>query len=429
MNTLIKNVNICVGAVNNSIEFVYDGEIHIKNDKICFAGKKEDAPVFEAEKVIDAHNSMAMPGMQNIHTHNPMTLLRSVGGKYSLEDWLNKAIFPREAKLTFDAVYIGSLLAIMEMLRYGTTNFCDMYMFMDAQAKAVSDFKMRATLTHGSVSFDGSLDDYNKGIIFALDWNNKDNGRIRTGIAPHSCYLTNEHLLSQTAIDAKKYNLPVHTHISETRVEMQTVQDRFNCTPVELLKRTGILESRVIAAHCVWLTDNDIQSVKSHDFNIAHNPISNLKLASGIAPIAKYIEQGINVGIGTDGVASNNNLNLWEEMRIMPLLQKGLSYNPTLISPYQALYSATIAGAKALGYDDVGLIKEGYRADLFLIDTNNASAYPANSIEDDIIYALQGSDVFMTMVDGNVLYYNGEYPGFNKEEIFAEAKKAAKTLI
>ena len=222
--------------------------------------------------------------------------------------------------------------------------------------------------------------------------------------------------------------MPIHIHVSETKVENKTVMDRFNSTPVELLNKVGALENRVIAAHCVWLSDSDIEIVKNKSFHVAHNPISNLKLASGIAPVAKFLQNGINVGIGTDGVASNNNLNLWEEMRAMPLLQKGITGDPTLISPYEALYSATVAGAKALGYDDLGLIKKGYIADLFLVDMNNASSYPANSIEDDIVYALQGADVKLTMVDGNILYENGEYPGFNKKEIFAEAIKAAKAL-
>lgn len=428
MKTLLNNLTICVGADEGQIKFISDAEIHIDENRISFAGKSAEAPKFTAEKIIDADGALAMPGMINTHTHTPMTLLRSVGGNMTLEDWLNKAIFPREAKLTDDAVYIASLLGIMEMLRYGTCNFCDMYMHMDAQAKAVSDFQMRATLTHGSVSFDGSLDDYNEGLRFALDWNNKCNGRIKTGLAPHSCYLTTEGLLEQTAKDAKKYNLPVHTHVSETRTEVETVMDRYNGTPVDVLDRTGVLENRVIAAHCVWLTDNDIAIVKNKNFTVAHNPISNLKLASGIAPIGKFIDNGINVGIGTDGVASNNNLNLWEEMRAMPLLQKGFTGDPTVISPYETLYSATVAGAKALGYDDLGLIKKGYIADLFLIDMNNAGAYPSNSLEDNIIYALQGADVRLTMVDGNILYQDGEYPGFDKKEIFAEATKAARTL-
>lgn len=428
MKTILKNLNICVGADNGKIKFISDGQIHVDGNRILYAGKESDAPQFVADKIVDADGALAMPGMNNIHTHTPMTLLRSVGGNLSLEDWLNKAIFPREAKLSDDLVYIASILGIMEMLRYGTCNFCDMYMHMGAEAKAVRDFKMRATLTHGSVSFDGSLDDYYEGLKFALDWNNKEEGRIKTGLAPHSCYLTTESLLTHAASDARKYNLPIHIHVSETKVENKTVMDRFNSTPVELLNKVGALENRVIAAHCVWLSDSDIDIVKNKNFHVAHNPISNLKLASGIAPVAKFLQNGINVGIGTDGVASNNNLNLWEEMRAMPLLQKGITGDPTLISPYETLYAATVAGAKALGYDDLGLIKKGYIADLFLVDMNNASSYPSNSLEDDIVYALQGADVKLTMVDGNILYENGEYPGFNKKEIFAEAIKAAKAL-
>lgn len=429
MNTIIKNIHICQGVINNAISFIPNGEIHIQGNTIVYAGTVQNAPVFQAEKIIDGENGIAMPGMVNLHTHTPMTMLRSVGGNLNLEDWLNTAIFPREAKLNDDIVYLGSVLGIMEMLRFGTTNFNDMYMRMDAEAKAVRDFKMRATLGAGAVSFvEEDMADYDQSLEFALKWNNQDNGRIKTAIAPHSCYLTTNSLFKQTSIDAHKYNLPIHIHISETQTEVATVKEKFGLTPTQVLDKFGLLDLPIIAAHCVWLTEEDIALAKKANYTVAHNPISNLKLASGIAPITKYIQEGIKIGLGTDGVASNNNLNLWEEMRSMPLLQKGVTLNPTVITPAQTLHAATLAGAKALGYENLGIIKEGYIADIALIDMNNATAVPQNSLEDDLIYALQGSDVFCTMVDGNVLYYKGEYPGFNKQEIFDACKKAARSL-
>ncbi len=429
MKTLIQNIIICVGAENDKITFIPNAEIHVDQNTITYAGAADAAPALAYDKLIEGHGALAMPGMVNLHTHNPMTLLRSVGGNLKLEDWLQQAVFPRERKLSDEAVYLGSMLGIMEMLRYGTTNFCDMYMYMDAQAKAVAEVKMRATLGHGAVSFrEEDTSDYDKGIDFALRWKDKENGRIRTAIAPHSTYLTTDTLLKATNRDAEKYHLPVHVHISETKTEVQTVRDKFGATPPQVLHRYGILEHPVIAAHCVWLTDEDIELVSKYPFHIAHNPISNLKLASGIAPIIKFLEKGINVGIGTDGMASNNNLNLWEEMRAMPLLQKGVSLDPTAVSPAQTLYSATLAGAKALGYKNLGLLKKGYLADIVLVDLNTPTAQPSNSLEDDLIYALQGSDVCMTMVDGNVLYHNGVFTGIDKESIYSAVRQAAKSL-
>lgn len=429
MKTEIRNITICVGAVGDTIPFIEDSLLQIVDNRISYAGPLAGAPAFRADKIIDGDGALAMPGMVNLHTHNPMTLLRSVGGNLNLEDWLHKAIFPRERKLSDEAVYLGSMLGIMEMLRYGTTNFCDMYMFMDTQAKAVSEVKMRATLGHGAVSFkEEDTKDYDKGIDFAIRWNNKENGRIKTAIAPHSTYLVTDTLLRNTRKHAAELQLPIHIHISETQTEVQTVIDKFGARPPQVLEKYGLLEFPIIAAHCVWLTEEDMDLVKNYNFTVAHNPISNLKLASGVAPVIQFLEKGINVGIGTDGVASNNNLNLWEEMRAMPLLQKGVSLDPTVISPAQTLYAATIAGAKALGYEDLGLLKEGYLADIVLVDLNTPTAYPCNSLAEDIIYALQGSDVQMTMVDGNVLYHKGEYTGIDKNAIFKAVKAAAKSL-
>lgn len=429
MKTEIRNITICVGSVGDTIPFIEDGLLQIVDNRISYAGPSASAPAFCADKILDGEGALAMPGMVNLHTHNPMTLLRSVGGNLNLEDWLHKAIFPRERKLSDEAVYLGSMLGMMEMLRYGTTNFCDMYMFMDMQAKAVSEVKMRATLGHGAVSFkEEDTTDYDKGIDFATRWNNRENGRIKTAIAPHSTYLVTDTLLRNTRKHAAELQLPIHIHISETQTEVQTVIDKFGVRPPQVLEKYGLLEFPIIAAHCVWLTEEDMDLVKNYNFTVAHNPISNLKLASGIAPVIQFLEKGIHVGIGTDGVASNNNLNLWEEMRAMPLLQKGVSLNPTVISPAQTLYAATVAGAKALGYEDLGLLKEGYLADVVLVNTNTPTAYPCNSLEDDLIYALQGADVQMTMVDGNVLYHKGEYAGIDKNAIFKAAKAVAKSL-
>ncbi|NMD38200.1 MAG: amidohydrolase, partial [Christensenellaceae bacterium] len=427
--TKISNIVLCPGVdEETNIPFIYDAEIQIVDNTIVYAGKKELAPNFDFDEEIDGKGNLAMPGMINLHTHTPMTLLRSIGGNYNLEDWLNKAIFPREKKLSNESVAAGTKLGIMEMLRYGTTCYCDMYMFMDAQAKVVESSGMRAALSYGMTDFNGKCEDFEEGLRFAEAWNNKADGRITTCLAPHSTYLVSEKLLELSAEYAKKLNIPIHTHVSETQTELANVLDRFGLTPSQMLDKTGILDCNVIAAHCVWLTDEDFYLVSRKNFTVAHNPISNLKLASGIANSKKMLDMGIPVGLGTDGVASNNNLNLWEELKAFPLLQKGKHLDPVLISPAQALKAVGLNGAKALGYNNLGLIKEGYLADIILVSLNTVNTCPQLDLEQDLIYAMQGSDVLMTMVNGKVLYKDGQYTKFNTKDVLLEAKEAAKSL-
>ncbi len=429
MKTKITNIVLCPGVdTETNIPFIYDAEIQILDNTIVYAGKKDFAPAFNFDNEIDGKGNLAMPGMINLHTHTPMTLLRSVGGNLKLEDWLNKAIFPREKKLTNESVSAGTKLGIMEMLRYGTTCYCDMYMFMDAQAKAVESTGMRAALSYGMTDFDGKCKDFEEGLRFTEAWNNKADGRIKTCLAPHSTYLVSQKLLELSAEHAKRLNVPIHTHVSETQTEVNTVMERFGMTPSQMLDKTGILDCNVIAAHCVWLTDEDFDLVAKKNFTVAHNPVSNLKLASGIANSKKMLDMGIPIGLGTDGVASNNNLNLWEELRAYPLLQKGKHLDPMLITPAQALKSVGLNGAKALGYNNLGLLKEGYLADIILVDLNTSTACPQLDLEQDLIYSIQGSDVVMTMINGKVLYKDGEYTTFNKNDVLLEAKEAAKSL-
>lgn len=429
MKTKIKNIILCPGVDKElNIPFIYDAQINIDENIIVYAGSAKNAPEFKEDKLIDGNGNLAMPGMVNLHTHNPMTLLRSVGGEYGLEDWLHKAIFPRERKLTDESVYYGSMLGIMEMLRFGTTNYCDMYMHQPAQIKAMQAVGMRGTIAHGMVDFDDSCKDFYEGLEFAQKYNGYANGLIKTALAPHSTYLVTEKLLQLTYDNTKKLNTIIHTHISETQTEVATVKEKFGLTPVQVLDKYGLLELPVIAAHCVWLTDDDMQIVSNKNFTVAHNPISNLKLASGVANTAKMLELNIPVALGTDGVASNNNLNLWQEMNAFALLQKGKTLNPQTITPAQALRAATLTGAEALGYTNLGLIKENYIADIIMVDLGTTLAQPALDLENDLIYAIQGSDVIMTMVNGNILYNNGVYANIDKNDVYKQIKYWAKYL-
>ncbi len=430
MKISIEHIMMTAGVTDEKhVPFIKDAVIHIVDDKIVYAGKQCDAPPFEPDQVINGKDRLAMPGLCNLHTHVPMNIMRSVGSDLALEDWLHKAIFPVEKCLTDDTVSAGTDLAILEMLRFGITSFNDMYMRTDAIAQSVADSGMRAMLSYGVVDFDESTNDLPPGIAFAEKWHGGAQGRIRVAIAPHSVSCTTMPLLQKVkkVVDEKGYT--VHIHISETSTERQISLDRYGLSPAKYVDSLGLLEGSVIAAHCVWMDEEDIELFAKKGVVIAHNPVSNLKLASGIAPIAKMLDAGCKVTLGTDGVASNNNLNLWEEIKMMPLLQKGTMLDPTIVSPAQTFAAATSVGAKAMGFENLGLLKEGYQADLILVDIHNAHVEPMIDLESDLIYATQGSDVCLTMVAGKVLYQDGIYTTLDEKAVIARAVKESNALF
>ena len=430
MRTRITNISMTPGVTNEAhIPFIFDAEILIDGSLIVYAGKRENAPAFEADKTINGNGALAMPGLCNMHTHTPMTLLRSIGSDLPLDRWLNEAIFPVEKHLTDEAVRAGTDLGIMEMLRYGTTSFNDMYMRMDMEAEAVQESGMRALLGHGVVDFDESCSDLLPNIALIEKWNHAADDRIRVALAPHSEGATTQKVLEQVREAAQNYQVPVHIHVSETKLDFDGSMDRRGLTPPQYLDKLGLLDYPVLAAHCVWFTDEDIELFARKGAVVLHNPVSNLKLASGVAPIAKMMKAGCKVTLGTDGVASNNNLNLWEEIKLMPMLQKGITLDPTVVTPAQTIAAATSNGAAALGYPNLGLLKEGYLADLILLDMSGAHMAPCNDLESNLVYSAQGSDVCMTMVHGKVLYQNGEFTTLDTKLVIERARKEAGKLL
>lgn len=429
MRTRIFNVILTPGAVGEAhIPFIENAEVHIDNHLIVYAGKSETAPVFLADETIDGIGTLCMPGLVNLHTHTPMTFLRSVGADLVLDDWLHQAIFPLEKQWDGELIRSATDLGCMEMIRFGTTSFNDMYFYTNEIAEAVRDNGMRALLGHGIIDFDESCADLVEGIAMAEKWNHTCNDRIRFSLAPHSEGATTPKLMQKVVETAKHMELPIHVHVSETDFDLQGCLKRRGLTPPAYLEQLGVLDLPVIAAHCVWFNDADIEIFRKHGATIVHNPISNLKLASGIAPIAKMLKAGCKVAIGTDGVASNNNLNLWEEIKLMPMLQKGITLDPTVVSPAQTLAAATVAGAKAMGYNNLGLIKEGYLADLILLDLKNAHMTPTIDLESNLIYSAQGSDVCLTMVDGKVLYRDGRFMTLDRSETLLRAEAGAREM-
>ncbi|MFH1512876.1 MAG: amidohydrolase [Bacillota bacterium] len=429
MRTRITNCMLIPGVDGEShIPFIKDAQVQVDGSLIAYAGESVGAPEFVAEREIDATGCICMPGLVNLHTHTPMTFLRGAGADLTLDDWLNRVIFKLEAQWDHGLIRTATDLGCMEMLRFGTTSFCDMYMFTDTIVKAVRDNGMRALIGYGLVDPDGSCKDLKEGVELAKNWNRACNDRIRVSIAPHAEYTSTPQLIQSAAQAAIELNIPYHIHISETKAEHEGCIRRRGMTPMGYLHSLGALDVNVIAAHCVWLSDEDIDLAAKYRVTVAHNPVSNLKLASGIAPVAKMLSRGCAVALGTDGVASNDNLNLWEEIKLMPLLQKGTTLDPTVVSPAQALAAATSVGAKAMGYANLGMLREGYIADLILADIRTPHMTPNIHPESNLIYSLQGSDVRLTMVDGKVLYRDGEFLTIDAQAVLHAANEGANEM-
>lgn len=429
MRICIRNVTIMTGVRNEAhLPFIMNGEIHIVNETIVFAGKAEEAPAFEADRVIDGHNAVAMPGLINMHTHTPMITMRNTGNDMPLADWLQKAVFPVEHYWDDDGVLAASYLGIMEMLRFGTTCFNDMYMRMDMEAEAVEKSGMRAMLGYGIVDFDSVCRDFGPGVELIEKWNHKADDRIRISLDPHAENTTTPAVLEKVRKASLEYKVPIHIHVLETKPELDGCLERRGMTPPKYFESLGLLECPMIAAHCVWMSDEDIALFAKYGVTVVHNPMSNCKLASGIAPIYKMLQSGCNVTLGTDGVASNNNLNLWEEMKLMPMLQKVSLLDAAVVSPAQVIAAVTTNAAKALGYENLGMLKAGYLADLILVDMQVPNSTPVNDLETNLIYSTQGSDVCLTMVHGKVLYENGCFTTLDAQQVMRDAKRQTELL-
>lgn len=399
---------------------IKSGFIGIENDRISFVGESEPVD-FKPDEIIDGIHKLAMPGLVNSHTHSPMTLFRSYADDMHLEKWLFDYIYPAEDKLNGDYAYWGSMLGIAEMIKFGTTAFADMYFYMDDVAKAVLKTGIRACLSRGCQKFDEN--DANSDIRLKENielyntYHQKGDGLINVFIGPHAVYTCTPQYLKECYETAKELNTGLHIHLSETRIEVANCIEKYGATPIEHCYKQGILDSTVLAAHCVHPTEKEIQILKETGVNVVHNPESNLKLASGIAPIPKYLNNGINVCLGTDGASSNNNLNMFEEIHLASLINKGINYDATLVGAYDVLKMATVNGAKALGFSNTGKIAKDYKADIILLDIDKPHFLPKHDLIANLVYSAQGSDVDTVIVNGKILYRAGQYITLDFEKI------------
>lgn len=403
----------------------------IKNDLIAEISDEIDES--NVDKIIDGEGKVLLPGFVNTHTHLSMTLFRGLADDLSLDTWLNDHIWPMEANLNGDYCYAGALLGAVELIKSGTTTFSDMYFYMEDVARAVDEAGIRAVLSYGMIDF-GDAErreaEIKQNLTLFENCNGMADGRIKVFFGPHSPYTASEELLIKVRQLADEYNMGIHIHVSETQKEINDVSEEKGLRPFEYLDKIGFLGPDVVAAHSVWLSDEEIEIIKKHDVKISHNPCSNMKLASGIAPVSKLMENDICVSIGTDGASSNNNLDLIEELKTASLLQKVSTLDPNVLNSHEAIAMGTIKGAEALGLaDEIGSIEVGKKADIILIDTNSANMVPDSStLTSNIIYSANGSNVDTTICNGKILMENKKLTVLDEQEIYDKAREAIKNL-
>ena len=395
------------------------GDIVVEGDKIAEIALAP-APAGQGGQT---RPRLVLPGLVNCHCHAPMTLVRGLGGGLPLQRWLEEAIFPVEAKMTDEDIRAGAAWGAMEMLAGGTTCVADMY-YGKTYPLAFMDAGMRArTCIPGLSVIPGRLGQCVDGTRSWNKWMLEEaKGDVYMDVCIHSEYLTDEKFCRGLADANKELGRRLHVHVSETKREHEECIARHGKTPIAYLADTGILDNGGYAAHCVWCTDDDFRIMAEHDVSLVHNPTSNMKLGSGFARVARAMELGVNVALGTDGTASNDNLDMFEEMHLASLIHKGVANDPTVLSPWDVIEMATRNGAKALGRDDIGEIAVGKKADLCVVDIDKPHLVPALDIANLVVHSMHASDVVRTMVGGDIVYdkertgaeFDGVYQGFAK---------------
>jgi 5-methylthioadenosine/S-adenosylhomocysteine deaminase len=385
-------------------------------------------------RVYDGRNKLLMPAFYNAHTHLPMSLLRGHGENLALDAWLKTRIFPFEARMTSEDVYYGTMLSIAEMLRFGVVSASDMYYFCGAIARAVLESGVKANLGRAVTCSDdrGLLDlpAYRETLSLLEEFDGAGDGRLLIDFALHAEYTNSERVIREFAVALCERGARAQVHVSETKKEHEECKARHGGrTPVQYLSDLGVFDKPVVAAHCVHLEGDDFALLRAKGATVASCPKSNMKLASGVADAPRILGEGVNLALGTDGAASNNNLNMLEEIKFFALAQKCFHADPALIAPGEALRAATVAGALAQGRSGTGALREGYAADLIVLDLSAPYLEPPADLPNHLLYAACGTDVVLTMADGRVLYDGGEYPTIDLEKIRYAVRAARERIL
>ena len=433
MDLIIRGGTIV--TMDGSRRVIPNGGVAVHQGRIVAVGKATDIDRnYAAREVINGAGKVIVPGLINGHTHVPMTLFRGIADDLDLQEWLTKYIFPAEAKnVTEDFVRVGARLGLAEMIRSGTTTYCDMYYFEDAIADETSKAGMRGVLGETIIDFPvADNKTYEEGLAYTEKFINKwrGNALIVPAIAPHAPYTVSEDHLKAARALSDKTGAPIVIHISETKREVDDSIKAKGASPVDYLNRIGFLNARVIAAHVVWPTTDELGLLKKLGVGIVHNPQSNMKLASGVAPVPEMLKENLPVGLGTDGAASNNDLNLWEEIDTTAKLHKLISRDPKVVSAQEAFEMATIRGARALHLDkEIGSIEKGKRADLVVVDLDDLNQTPFYNIYSDLVYATKSDDVRTVIIEGRVVMRDRRLLTLNEQTIKADAHRYREQII
>lgn len=410
--------------------------LQTREDKIAYIGKIMPEKTSADEEVYDGKGKFLMNGFYNTHCHVPMTILRGYGEGLSLQDWLFTKIFPFEAKLTPEDVYWTTKLGAMELISSGCASISDMYFHIESEAKALDESGIKANICNGVTSFDPNEDlAGNRG--WNETWslldsvkNGKFSSRIKVDMGLHAEYTNNERVAKLIAEGAKNAGLGIHAHLSETAKEQAECAERHNGqTPAQFMKAAGVMDCPAQFAHCVYVTEEDEEILKKAGSFLIHNPSSNLKLGSGIAPVKRWVEKGLKVCIGTDGASSNNNLDMMEEIHIAALLCRGATKDANAVSAADIVKMATVNGALAQGRKDCGAVKVGNKADIIVFDLMKPNLQPDFDTLANVVFSAQSSDIVMNMIDGRVVYRDGNFAFINKEEVYNEVNERLSRIL
>ncbi len=422
MKTIIKNATLLSETGYGK------GKWHVTVENKRIASITKELPDTKGAEIIDAKGNLLIPGFYNAHCHAAMTLFRGYGEDLPLQRWLEERIFPAEDRLNYQNVTVATRLAIAEMLKGGIVSFSDMYMFEDAVAEVVLETGIKANLSRALVSFSPDANiatdtRFTEAKALVEKYQNCDDERLKVDFSLHAEYTNVPHYIEQVGEYTAANGLRMHLHLSETEKEHNECIARHGKTPTKLFYDLGVLNTPTLAAHCVWVSDEDIAQMAEKGVSAVHNPVSNLKLGSGVMPLNKMLSAGVNVCLGTDGVASNNRLDILREMQTAAILHKGVLLDPTATTASQMPRMATRNGAIAQGREDCGEIRIGARADMVLIDRNSVHNMPCFDDYAMLCYSAERSDLLMTMVDGRILYQNGTYTLIDEVRLRYDAQK------
>lgn len=419
---LIKNISV-LDVIGGKI--LEHQDIYIKGQHIEKIGENLQ---IEDDHVIDGENKLAVPGFINAHTHLGMSLFRNYADDMELMEWLSEKIWPIEAKLNPEDVYIGSLLSMAEMIKSGATTFCDMYFPIEPVYRAMDKIGVRGAITRGMMDVeDGSISikEHKEGY---KKYNGALDGRVTLFPGPHAVYTSSTEYLKEVIEVAKEYGGRVNIHLSETETEVRDSLEKYNMTPIEYVNSLGLLELPTVAAHCVHITDEEIEIVKDKEFYPVYNPSSNLKLASGFTPVKKLLANGIKVCLGTDGSSSNNNQNMLEEIHIASIVNKAVEMDPKAVKAIEVLRMATINGAEALNIN-AGAIEEGRLADISIFDLNSLNFTPKNNLISALCYSASSEDIKTVIIDGKIVLDDRKFVNIDEDKLIEEVSESMNNLI